>query len=233
MNSLYGSKARMARPHARARHGAVRVSELDYELPEELVAQRPPEERDGARLLVLDRDGGALSHRMVRDLPALSRPALWVVNDTRVLPARLFAYRVREGGQRGGRAELLLVERRSEEGTRERWRALGRANKKLRPGGVLGVDGSELGITILERHDDGALDVELSAPTVIAEVLERIGHVPLPPYVRRPDEDADRERYQTVFAARPGAVAAPTAGLHFSTRLLEELRRRLATASRA
>lgn len=199
----------------------VRVAELDYVLPEELIAQEPSPERDGARLLVLDREDGKVSHARVRELPDRVRPALWVVNDTRVIPARLFAHK-----SSGGRAELLLLDRVGPPGCRERWRALGRASKPLRPGSSLRVDGAALGITICERFADGTLEVELEAPEPIAEVLERVGHVPLPPYIRRPDAAEDRERYQTVYAARPGAVAAPTAGLHFSEGLLDALAER-------
>jgi S-adenosylmethionine:tRNA ribosyltransferase-isomerase len=199
----------------------VRVSELDYELPEELIAQEPPAERDGARLLVLDRDFGGVTHGSVRGLPELVRPALWVVNDTRVIPARLYARK-----PTGGQVELLLLERTGPAGCRERWRAMGRASKPLRPGTVLQVEGAPLEITIHERHRDGTLSLELEGPEPIDAMLERAGHVPLPPYIRRADEAEDRTRYQTVYAAKPGAVAAPTAGLHFSERLLGELEQR-------
>jgi S-adenosylmethionine:tRNA ribosyltransferase-isomerase len=202
----------------RATPARVRVSELDYELPEELIAQAPSPERDGARLLVLDRDDGSVTHGRVRELPDLLRPALWVVNDTRVIPARLFATK-----PSGGRVEILLLERRSPGGCRERWRAMGRASKPLRVGTVLQIEGAQVAITIGERFGDGTLEVELEAPEPIDAVLERVGHVPLPPYIRRPDAVEDRSRYQTVFAAKAGAVAAPTAGLHFSERLLAEL----------
>lgn len=213
----------MAAHPLRASSARVHVRELDYELPDELVAQRPHEERDGARLLVLDRDLGAVTHDAVRGLPSLVTPALWVVNDTRVIPARVFAHK-----ESGGRVELLLIERRGDAGTRERWRALGRASKPLRPGARLrvaasAVEAAQMEITICERFEDGSLELELAATEPIEGVLDRVGHVPLPPYVRREDDVADRERYQTVFAARAGAVAAPTAGLHFSEALLSEL----------
>lgn len=196
----------------------MQIAELDYDLPEELVARRPLPERDGARLLVLDRDLGTVTHEAVRALPALVTPALWVVNDTRVIPARVFAHK-----PSGGRVEILLVERRGEAGARERWRALGRSSKPLRAGHCLRVEGCDVEITILERHPDGALEVEVASSEPIEGALERVGQVPLPPYLRRAPEPEDRARYQTVFAARPGAVAAPTAGLHFSERLLGEL----------
>lgn len=212
----------MAREGLRATSPPVRVAELDYDLPEELVAQEPSPERDGARLLLLDRDReNAIAHDAVRSLPERVRPALWVVNDTRVIPARLFAQK-----PSGGRVEILLLERIGSEGCHERWRALGRASKPLRAGVALDVEGASLVITIRERTDDGTLLVELEAPEPVSAVLPRVGHVPLPPYIRRADRPADRARYQTVFAERPGAVAAPTAGLHFSERLLSELERR-------
>ncbi len=209
---------RVAPQPRRASSARVHVRELDYDLPEELVAQRPPAERDGARLLVLDRDLEAVTHEWVRGLSSLVKPALWVVNDTRVIPARVFAHKAS-----GGRVELLLIERRGEPGARERWRAIGRASKPLRAGSVLCVEGSSMEITIRERHADGSLELELAADEPIERALESVGHVPLPPYVKRADEAEDRARYQTVFAARAGAVAAPTAGLHFSERLLAEL----------
>jgi S-adenosylmethionine:tRNA ribosyltransferase-isomerase len=195
----------------------VDLTELDYALPDELIAQRPLASRDAARMLVLDRRSGTVRHAQVRDLPQLVPPSLWVVNDTRVIPSRLFGRRTS-----GGRVELLLVSRRSDEGNTERWLALGRANKPLRVGTALELDGA-MQARVLAVLGDGTLEVEIRAEEPIARALERSGHVPLPPYVRRPDETMDRERYQTVFADRPGAVAAPTAGLHFSERLIAEL----------
>ena len=190
------------------------LDDLDYELPDELIAQRPLAERDAARLLVLD--GDAISHAQVGTLPSLMPPSLLVVNDTRVINARLHGHK-----PTGGKVELLLVERLSPRGRREQWRALGRASKPLRPGVTLAL--GSLQATILDKRE-GVLDVELWADEPIGDVLEREGHVPLPPYIRRDDEAADRARYQTVFAAEPGAVAAPTAGLHFTPRLLDALR---------
>jgi len=193
----------------------VNLDDLDYDLPESLIAQRPLPERDAARLLVLD--GDTLEHHHVRDLPTLlPRPSLLVVNDTRVINARLHGHK-----PTGGKVELLLVERLGEPGAREQWRALGRSSKPLRPGTTLALGSLEA--TVLDKRD-GVLEVELAADEPIADVLEREGHVPLPPYIRRDDEADDRARYQTVFAEEPGAVAAPTAGLHFTPRLLDALR---------
>jgi S-adenosylmethionine:tRNA ribosyltransferase-isomerase len=200
---------------------------LDYDLPPELIATRPPEARDGARLCVVDvsRAPGAVEHRWVRELDALiPEGALIVVNDTRVLPARLFG---KKAGT-GGRVELLLVRRISDE---ERWSAMGRASKALRPGAEIEIDGEPgaLRAKVEARDEEGGLiEVTLSSPAgrSVAEAIEAAGHVPLPPYLRRDDDASDRVRYQTVFARAPGAVAAPTAGLHLSEALLERLEQR-------
>ena len=207
-----------------------------YDLPPERIATHPPAERDGARLLVLD-PGCEPRHAMVRDLDALLAPgALVVVNDTRVIPARLLGQKVGSGGK----VELLLVRRLGEASLEEggatvpaqRWTALGRASKPLRPGARLVFEREE-GVTLFAQiearaGDDAALEVLLFAPPGhdLDRTLDAAGHVPLPPYMRRADELSDRARYQTVFAKVPGAVAAPTAGLHLSEGLLERLRAR-------
>jgi S-adenosylmethionine:tRNA ribosyltransferase-isomerase len=210
----------------------VRCDLLDYDLPPELIAARPPEERDGARLLVISREGDpeeapAIEHRSIRELDALLPPgALVVVNDTRVLPARLFGRKLGTGGK----VEILLVQRieGDEGGASERWRAMGRSSKPLRAGAeVVFDDGGSLRARVVERReeDGGLLVITLSSPAgvSVAEAIEGLGHMPLPPYIRREDDEADRSRYQTVFAREPGAVAAPTAGLHVSEALLERL----------
>lgn len=193
------------------------TDELDYDLPESLIAQRPAEDRDAARLLLVRRGDGAPVHHHVRDLPSLLRPALFVVNDTRVIPARLFGRK-----ESGGKVELLLVQRHGLPGTEETWMAMGRASKPIRAGAHIQVDGG-LRVLVEEKLEGGRLRLRLTSDRPVAEVLEAVGHVPLPPYVRRDDEDSDRERYQTVFAREDGAVAAPTAGLHFTERLLTAL----------
>lgn len=210
----------------------MRTEELDYTLPDERIAQEPTAERDGARLLVVDRarPPGEVSHHGVRELPALlPEGALVVLNDTRVIPARLFGVKRASGG----RVELLLLDRTSDPGPRETWRALGRASKGLRPGAVIDVSGEGapgLEVRVLGETLGSAgklLTLELAATQGdVASALERLGSTPLPPYVRRPAEPRDRERYQTVFARVPGAVAAPTAGLHLSRELLAALERR-------
>ena len=188
---------------------------FDYELPEASIAQHPPKDRDGGRLLVLTSEG--MEHRTVRDFPALvPEGALVILNDTRVIRARLLGTR----RPTGGRAEIFLL--RHEAGTR--WRALGRASKALREGTI--VDAGAIVVRVLERLPGGELSVELASDEPIERALETAGHVPLPSYVRRADTPADRERYQTVYAERSGSVAAPTAGLHLTERLLGEIERR-------
>jgi S-adenosylmethionine:tRNA ribosyltransferase-isomerase len=175
----------------------MRSSELDYELPRELIAQHPLERRDASRLLVHDRASGETRHRRFEELPAeLPEGTLVVVNDTRVLPARL---RLKRPG--GGEAEVLLLERLGENGT---WEGLARPSRKLRPGQKLGP------VELLEPLGEGRWRLRLEG--------EPAGEAPLPPYIREPL--ADPERYQTVYARTAGSAAAPTAGLHFTPELL-------------
>ena len=197
----------------------MRVDEFDYELPPELIAQEPAPQRDESRLLLLDRATGKIEHRGFSDVGDLLAPGdLLVVNDTRVVPARLVGRK-----PSGGRVELLLLER--EEGERERWRGWLRASRKPEAGVRLEFD-QGLTAEVLDREGD-VWRVELNAAAgEVGEAIERVGQMPLPPYIRRENgrsTPADRERYQTVYARRPGAVAAPTAGLHFTPRLLESL----------
>ena len=196
----------------------MRVDEFDYHLPEELIAQAPLPERDASRLLVLPRAGGELQHRAVRELPALLRPGdLLVVNDARVIPARLFG---RKEGT-GGKVELLLVEPLGGAD----WLALGQASKPLREGMQVEVLGSR--IEIREVRSGGELVVRLPLTgDALWRFLDEAGELPLPPYIRHAPGPLDRERYQTVFARERGAVAAPTAGLHFTPALIEDLRAR-------
>jgi S-adenosylmethionine:tRNA ribosyltransferase-isomerase len=217
----------------------VRRELFDFDLPPERIATHPSAARDGARLLLLDPARGTLEHGAVRDLDAHVAPGtLLIVNDTRVVPARLLGTKELTGG----RVEILLVRRLGDSAITEedrsipaeRWRAMGRSSKPLRPGARLAFEarapGSE-GRVVLRAHieerseDDGLLDVLLFTPDAssIDTAIEAVGHMPLPPYLHRADEDADRERYQTVFARVKGAVAAPTAGLHLSTALLDRL----------
>jgi S-adenosylmethionine:tRNA ribosyltransferase-isomerase len=198
----------------------VKTSLFDYELPEGAIAQRPLPDRDAARLLVLEREG--VRHSSFRDWPELvPEGALVVLNDTKVLRARILGARP----ETGGRAELLLttlVETVSAE--EQIWLALGRANRPLREGAR--VEAGPLSVEILGSDGAGTLRVRVVAPGGVDAALDAHGHVPLPPYVRRPDEPDDVERYQTVFARHKGSVAAPTAGLHVTPATLEGLRAR-------
>jgi len=201
----------------------VRPSDFDYVLPESLIAQDPATPRDASRLMVLPRREGPARHLRFRDLPELLEPGdLLVLNDTRVIPARLVGSK-----ETGGRCELLLVDPLPADPGKPgaRYRALGQASKAIRAGqrldfGALRADvesaEAEGFHTVRFDHEGAAFD----------EALERCGHVPLPPYIRRADRPADRERYQTVFAREPGSAAAPTAGLHFTPELLERLEAR-------
>jgi S-adenosylmethionine:tRNA ribosyltransferase-isomerase len=197
----------------------VQTDLFDYHLPLDLIAQHPVEPRDRSRLLVIHRVEGRWEHRVFADLPELLLPGdLLVRNDTRVLPARLLGRRTATGGSWEG---LYLGSR--DDGS---WEILARTRGSPRPGEMIEVDGG-LAIRLLERLDGGRWLVRPDAPGTPAELLERFGHVPLPPYIRKGREGpGDRDRYQTVYARAPGSVAAPTAGLHFTDTLLRQLRDR-------
>jgi S-adenosylmethionine:tRNA ribosyltransferase-isomerase len=196
----------------------VDLAEFDYELPEDLIAQGPLPERDASRLLVLPRRSGSMDHRLVRELPGLLAPGdVMVVNDTRVIPARVHG---RKEGT-GGKVELLLVEPLGGAD----WLALGQASKPLREGARVEVLGSR--IEIVQVREGGELVVRLPLEgDALWNFLEEAGELPLPPYIRHAPGPADRERYQTIFARERGAIAAPTAGLHFTPALIEALRAR-------
>lgn len=198
---------------------AVKADALDYELPPDLIAETPLSDRDGARLLVMSRFTGVVAHKRVLDLPSLLPPSLFVVNDTRVIPARLVGQKAS-----GGRVELLLIERLSPAGKEESWLAMVKGSKSLREGMSFQIAAGALGVTVLAKRDDGNLELRLTGEQDVLEVVARVGEIPLPPYIRRAPSEADKERYQTLFAREAGAVAAPTAGLHFSERLLESLK---------
>lgn len=192
----------------------MKLSEFDFELPEELIAQHPVEPRDSSRLMVVPRAGGAIAHRRFRDLPEFLRPGdALVVNETRVMPARLMGQR--EGT--GGAIEVLLLKRVD----RDRWETLVKPGKKARAGQrIIFGDGMLVG-TVLDTTEVGGRIVEFTYEGVFEEVLDRLGQMPLPPYIH--EQLADKERYQTVFAREWGSAAAPTAGLHFTPELLQRL----------
>lgn len=192
----------------------MRVADFQFELPDQLIARHPLAARRASRLLVLDGPTGALSHRQFPDLLEYLRPGdLMVFNDTRVIPARLFGHKAS-----GGKLEIL-VERLLDE---HRVLAHVRASKSPKPGTQILIDGGGAA-EMLARHD-ALFELRFNEP--VLALLERVGHMPLPPYIDRPDEDADRERYQTVYSdqSKAGAVAAPTAGLHFDDELLAAIR---------
>ena len=196
------------------------VSLFDYELPPELIAQEPAAQRDASRLMVLERSARAIAHRSFPDLVAHVGPGdCLVLNDTKVLAARLRGRLERTGGK----VELLLL--RALEA--QRWEALGRPGRRLRPGVQVELGAREARVTVLERRADGTLVVRLDGDRPAEALLEEVGEMPLPPYIKRPEpRPEDRERYQTVYAAAPGAVAAPTAGLHFTPEVLRSIEAR-------
>jgi S-adenosylmethionine:tRNA ribosyltransferase-isomerase len=200
------------------------VSDFDFHLPEELIAQEPPEERGGSRMLVVDRNSGAWRDRRFRELPEFLRAGdLLVLNDSRVIPARLLGRRVLADSSVGtGEVEALLAEQH-EDGD---WTALVRPGKMLRQGQrmIFGEGDSALQAEVISCGEFGERRLRFNRDDAFWERLERWGHVPLPPYIRRDDTTADRERYQTVMARERGSVAAPTAGLHFTAEMLERVR---------
>lgn len=193
----------------------MKVSDFDFDLPEELIAQQPLADRSASRLLVMDRQGGALQDRRFAELDQLLSPGdLLVFNNTRVVPARMYASK-----PSGGRVEIL-VERL--EGSHVALAQLG-VNRKPAQGGTLIEDETGSVIEVLGRDDVfWRLGLPETGPGWLA-LMEQAGHMPLPPYIQRPDQADDRERYQTVYATEPGAVAAPTAGLHFDQALFARL----------
>jgi S-adenosylmethionine:tRNA ribosyltransferase-isomerase len=202
------------------------VEDFDFELPAELIAQEPPEERGQSRMLAMDRAVGTLRDAMFADLPSLLNPGdLLVLNDSRVIPARLFARRtaVRDRQEPTGQIEVLLTEPAEE----NCWRALVKPGRKVGVGERLVFPSSsgaiELEAEVLERGEFGERLIRFAPVEDFFAALDRIGHMPLPPYIRRNDASADRNRYQTVFSREPGSVAAPTAGLHFTPQILDEI----------
>jgi S-adenosylmethionine:tRNA ribosyltransferase-isomerase len=205
------------------------VADFDFDLPEDLIAQTAAP-RGESRLMVLDREASSLRHTVISELPSLLRAGdLLVVNNTRVIAARLLGRRVPSGGA----VECLLLSPIDTTAANQRealWDALVHPGQKLRTGSRIRFDGRAGSLTgeILERRFFGRRIVQLRAEAggSLDELIEALGHTPLPPYIKRPDVDTDRERYQTVYARVRGSVAAPTAGLHFTRELLDALDRR-------
>lgn len=198
----------------------MKLSEFDYELPEELIAQFPAQRRDFSRLLVLDKKNGKLEHKHFYDIiDYLGENDVLVLNNTRVIPARLFARRVT-----GANIEIFLLK----EIKKDIWEVLLRPAKRVKVDDVLEVS-EELSVEVIEKYDGGKALVRLIYVGDIFEVLDRVGEIPLPPYIERKMSDAeleklDYERYQTVYAKNKGSVAAPTAGLHFTQEILQKLK---------
>ncbi|MBX6378806.1 MAG: tRNA preQ1(34) S-adenosylmethionine ribosyltransferase-isomerase QueA [Clostridia bacterium] len=193
------------------------VADFDYFLPPDRIAQTPVEPRDAARLLVLDRRSGRRCHHVFRDLPdLLAAGDLLVLNDTRVLPARLVGRKAS-----GGRVEMLLLRRLTPEAPGE-WEALARPARRLQPGTEVIFGDGQMTARILDRRGDGLVRAAFTSCGDWETALARIGQVPLPPYIRRPV--ADPSRYQTVYAREAGSAAAPTAGLHFTPELIGRCR---------
>ena len=192
----------------------MKTSDFWFELPPELIAQTPLPRRDGSRLLCLDKESGDTEHRFFYDLPDLLQPGdCLVLNDSRVLPARLIGHRVPGGGV----CEILLLTQRED----DLWECLVRPGKKLRPGARVRFGEGELEAVVEAEASDGNRLVRFSYEGIFLEVLERLGEMPLPPYIK--EKLADRERYQTVYCKEPGSAAAPTAGLHFTKELLARI----------
>jgi S-adenosylmethionine:tRNA ribosyltransferase-isomerase len=189
------------------------LSDFDFELPESLIAQNPPARRDAARMLVLHRDSGTWEDRQFSDLPSYLRAGdCLVLNDSKVIPSRLFGEKVGAPGK----VEIFLLKRTGKDAE---WKALVRPGRKLMPGDTIRFDG-DLEAYITQWGEFGERTIRFQGSDSIEEAIERIGHMPLPPYIKRPDAAADRERYQTIFAREKGSVAAPTAGLHFTPEVL-------------
>jgi len=228
----------------------LRVADFDFDLPEELIAQQPPTERGASRMLILDRTTGSLADRTFADLPSLLNPGdLLVLNDSRVIPARLFARRANARGRQepSGLIEVLLTAPAAE----GNWNALVRPGRKVRVGDHLEFHPEGAGATgrsgpmgsaegagafrplnqllraeVIASGEFGERTLRFAPVNDFYAALEQIGHMPLPPYIKREDANTDRERYQTVFAQHRGSVAAPTAGLHFTPSVLEAIQAR-------
>jgi len=195
------------------------VDDLDYDLPPTRIAQQPRAERAESQLLWVEREGQGIEDWHVGDLPKLLRPALFVFNNTRVMPARL-----RGTKPSGGKVELLLIEMLNEDTRASRWLAWGRSMQTLKAGDCIDCGNSALTVRFITRRGPREVEVEIDSARPIHQVLDEVGELALPPYIRRAPQGADRERYQTVYAETAGANAAPTAGLHFTHDLLAELR---------
>lgn len=198
------------------------INDFDYKLPEELIAQKPQKDRDKCRLIVLRRSDNSIEHRHFFDiLEYLKEGDCLLLNDSKVIPARL--YGIKE--ETGARVEFLLIKRI--EG--DTWETMVRPGKRLKPGDSVvfsDEDGKKLRAEILDYGEDGTRIVKMEYDGILMERLEEIGSMPLPPYISRPSNDEDKDDYQTVYCHEEGSVAAPTAGLHFTTELLDKAKQK-------
>jgi S-adenosylmethionine:tRNA ribosyltransferase-isomerase len=210
----------------------MKLSEFDYFLPPDLIAQRPLEQRDQSRLMHVERDSGRITHHIFRDLPELLQPTdLLILNDTKVFPARLLGRRRGSTSEFHGKShpdslpaqiEVLLIHP-LDDGL---WEALVRPGRKMRVGERAFFGQGELECEVVGRGERGVRKLRFNCQGSFEDLVDRLGHVPLPPYIRRRDELSDRSQYQTLYARKRGAVAAPTAGLHFTSEVFAHLRER-------
>ena len=208
----------------------MRLAEFEYDLPQDRIALRPLEERDQSRLMRLSRSTGEISHHSFSDLPDLLRSSdLMVLNNTKVFPARLFGQRkgltsglLGKGSRLKAKIEMLLLRPLEE----DVWEVLVKPGRKMRVGERASFGNGRLEGEVVERGPLGIRKVQLYYSGKLDEIIDQLGHVPLPPYIPRPDDGEDKQRYQTVYAKSLGAVAAPTAGLHFTERIFDRLRER-------
>jgi S-adenosylmethionine:tRNA ribosyltransferase-isomerase len=194
----------------------MRIEEFDYTLPKSLIAQYPSPKRGDSCLMILHRRSGTIEHRIFRDISNYLNPGdLLVMNNSRVLPARLIGRK-----ESGGRVEMLLIPSRN--GIRGKWEVLMKGSGKMKPGNRIQFGQDIYGEVKEVKKGKGT--IYFSSLEEVIHILQKIGHIPLPPYIKREDEPLDRDRYQTVFAVRDGSIAAPTAGLHFTRSLLKSLK---------
>jgi S-adenosylmethionine:tRNA ribosyltransferase-isomerase len=197
----------------------MRLSEFDYELPRELIAQYPTDKRDHSRLLVLDKKTGSIRHTIFKNILEYVRPGdVFVANDTKVFPARLFGYKDKS---MTSKVEVFLLRKLNE----EYWEVLVKPSRKVRVGNRIYFE-EDLYCEVIDNTSSGGRTVEFNCNGNLMEKIFKIGHCPLPPYIKRPDSKEDILKYQTVYARKIGAVAAPTAGLHFTEELIEELKKK-------
>ena len=195
---------------------SLNVHSYNYDLPEELIAQDPLSDRTASRLLVMDKKTGGISHRFFRDITEFFKPGdCLVINDTKVIPARLMGTKK----DTGGAVEILLLKRLKDK--KDEWEALAGPGKKARPGDVIVFGNGELECEILEIVEDGNRMIKFSYEGIFEEILDKLGSMPLPPYIK--NQLKEKDRYQTVYAKNEGSAAAPTAGLHFTGELLKKI----------